>query len=132
MLNYINNTKIDQFPGGIPTTLSHTGEQWDFPNCWAPMQHILVYGLENLNDARASATAYKLAQRWVQSNYVSFRDTGAMFEKYIATEFGGTGSGGEYEVQTGFGWTNGVILDFLNRYGASLKSGWERNEIPLH
>jgi len=38
----------------------------------------------------------------------------------LATELGGNGGGGEYEVQKGFGWTNGVILDFLDRYGSTL------------
>lgn len=30
------------------------------------------------------------------------------------------GSGGEYVVQDGFGWTNGVILDLLMHYGDRL------------
>jgi len=30
------------------------------------------------------------------------------------------GGGGEYEVQVGFGWTNGVVLDLLRRYGSRL------------
>ena len=29
--------------------------------------------------------------------------------------------GGEYDVQLGFGWTNGIVLDFLNTYGDRLK-----------
>jgi len=33
------------------------------------------------------------------------------------------GAGGEYDVQKGFGWTNGVVMVLLNRYGASLQ-GW--------
>lgn len=105
MLNYLPN--ILHFPK-------------KFPNVWAPMQYILIYGLENLNDKRASALAYKWAERWVQSNYVAFRETGAMYEKYVATEFGASGSGGEYEVQKGFGWSNGAVLDLLDRYGSKL------------
>lgn len=27
------------------------------------------------------------------------------------------GSGGEYQVVTGFGWTNGVVLSFANEFG---------------
>ena len=33
---------------------------------------------------------------------------------------GGHGTGGEYDVQLGFGWTNGVIMDLLNMYGDKL------------
>lgn len=29
---------LDQHPAGVPNTLEPTGEQWDFPNVWAPMQ----------------------------------------------------------------------------------------------
>ena len=40
-----------------------------------------------------------------------------MFEKYDATNIGTSGGGGEYEVQTGFGWTNGVVIWILNTFG---------------
>jgi alpha,alpha-trehalase len=122
VLQYINKTGIDDYPGGVPNTLYQSGEQWDFPNVWAPMQHILIIGLENLNDARTSEIAHRWAERWVQSNFVTFTDTGAMYEKYVATEFGASGGGGEYEVQKGFGWSNGAILDLLDRYGSTLKA----------
>lgn len=75
----------------MPNTLYQTGEQWDFPNVWSIMQYILIYGLENLQDADASSLAFKWAQRWVQSNYAAFKETGAMYEKYFATEFGTSG-----------------------------------------
>lgn len=97
------------------------------------MQYILIYGLENLKDERASALAFSWAERWVQSNYVAFRETHAMYEKYIATKFGASGGGGEYAVQKGFGWSNGAVLDMLDRYGATLTSpsaGLKQNFIP--
>lgn len=40
--------------------------------------------------------------------------------QYDATIFGGLGGGGEYVVQTGFGWTNGVIMAMLNKWGGKL------------
>lgn len=122
VLAYINQTRLDDFPGGVPNTLYHSGEQWDYPNVWAPMQYLLIFGLENLKDENASLLAAKWAERWVQSNYVSFSETDAMYEKYIATEFGVSGGGGEYEVQKGFGWSNGVVLDLLDRYGPWITS----------
>lgn len=130
VLQYINQTGIDDFPGGVPNTLYHSGEQWDFPNAWAPMQYLLILGLENLKDERASSLAFKWAERWVQSNYVAFSETNAMYEKYVATEFGVSGGGGEYEVQKGFGWSNGVVLDLLDRYGPTMTSpGANKNDI---
>lgn len=48
-----------------------------------------------------------------------------MVEKYNAITPGVSGGGGEYDVQTGFGWTNGVMLHFLQTYG------WEpQNRLP--
>jgi len=121
VLSYINATGIDKYPGGVPNTLEHSGQQWDYPNVWAPMQYILVEGLRNLQNKEASELAYSWALRWVQSNYIAFNSTKAMFEKYSALEMGGHGDGGEYDVQIGFGWTNGVILEFLDTYGDRLR-----------
>nr|BAH28889.1 trehalase [Polypedilum vanderplanki] len=122
VLQYIDNLKLDDYPGGVPTTLMNSGEQWDWPNVWAPTQHILIVGLENLGVKEAQEKAQDYAQRWVHGNYIAFKESGAMYEKYLATELGGHGGGGEYEVQKGFGWTNGVILDLLDRYGEVLSS----------
>lgn len=43
-----------------------------------------------------------------------------MFEKYHAEMVGHPGGGGEYIVQEGFGWTNGVILWILKIFGDDL------------
>ena len=58
-----------------------------------------------------------IGQRWVLGNYIYFNRTGLMLEKYYAPVLGGAGAGGEYALQIGFGWTNGVALDLLVRYG---------------
>nr|AFS17322.1 trehalase [Belgica antarctica] len=120
VIKYIEEQKLDDYPGGVPTTMLQSGEQWDWPNVWAPFQHLLIVGLDNLDDDRTKAVAQEWAQRWVQGNHIAFIETGAMFEKYLATELGGHGGGGEYEVQKGFGWSNGVILDLLDRYGSTI------------
>lgn len=36
--------------------------------------------------------------------------------QYSAIDPGKYGGGGEYEVQAGFGWTNGVVFEFLDTY----------------
>ena len=43
-----------------------------------------------------------------------------MLLQYDATVSGGYGGGGEYEVQLGFGWSNGIIMDLLDKYGDRL------------
>lgn len=81
VLNYIEKTGIDLFPGGVPNTLTQSGEQWDYPNVWPPMQYILVEGLNALKTEKACELAYQWASRWVRSNFLAYKDSRAMFEK---------------------------------------------------
>ncbi|KAH8254403.1 hypothetical protein KR032_009879 [Drosophila birchii] len=126
VLNYIAENKLDSFPGGVPNTLYQTGEQWDFPNVWAPMQYIVVEGLNNLNTPEAKNLSKTWAIRWVKSNFKAYSDNFHMYEKYNAEQFGGHGGGGEYGVQTGFGWSNGVIIEWLSKHGREMDNGGGR------
>lgn len=81
-------------------------------------------GLDSLNNVEAKQLGYRWAERWVRSNHIAYQETKAMFEKYSALELGDHGGGGEYEVQLGFGWSNGVVMELLHKYGETL-SGTE-------
>lgn len=116
ILDYTKKNKIHGYVGGVPNSLSDTGQQWDYPNAWPPSQYAIVYGLDATDDACAKKYARNLAVKWIRSNFQAYKQTGAMYEKYDATIFGGHGGGGEYEVQLGFGWSNGVIMDLLHKY----------------
>lgn len=87
ILAYIDATGIDAFPGGVPTTLMQTGEQWDYPNAWAPLQHWLAEGLRTLDDKNATELANKWTRRWTLSNYIAYKETKAMFEKVRVLNF---------------------------------------------
>lgn len=94
-------------PGGLTTTLLHSGQQWDAPNGWAPLQWIayrglLNYGMEDL--------ANQIKTNWTNVNLKVYDNTGKMTEKYDVWNKDGDASGGEYPNQDGFGWTNGVYL----------------------
>lgn len=99
-------------PGGMVTTNRHTGEQWDAPNGWAPLQWLAVEGLSRYGQTRLAGT---IARRWIDTNQHVYNQTGKLVEKYNV-ENPGVGGGGEYEVVDGFGWTNGVLLDLMARY----------------
>uniref|UniRef100_A0A146LQW6 Trehalase n=1 Tax=Lygus hesperus TaxID=30085 RepID=A0A146LQW6_LYGHE len=120
VLNYLRRSQVMVNQGGLPTTTSHSGEQWDYPNAWPPLQHMVIIGLDASGNVDAKDLAFEMAERWVHSNYKAFNSTAAMFEKYDATVVGGHGGGGEYEVQFGFGWSNGVIMELLAKYGDRL------------
>jgi len=111
--------------GGIPTSLLRSGQQWDYPNAWPPLQLLTIECIEaaiaeyNLS-SEFSAFGRNLTQWWVNSNYCGYKNSSLMFEKYKADAPGVPGHGGEYVVQSGFGWTNGVILILLQKYGSWL------------
>ncbi|MEL7003237.1 MAG: alpha,alpha-trehalase TreF [Bacteroidota bacterium] len=96
--------------GGFVSTLNDTGEQWDYPNGWAPLQWMTVNGLYNYGFDELGNDA---AKRWLDRNEQVYKSTGKMMEKYdvINTEL--LAGGGEYPLQDGFGWTNGVALAFM-------------------
>ncbi|XVF12917.1 hypothetical protein REPUB_Repub08aG0161400 [Reevesia pubescens] len=102
---------------GIATSLTNSGQQWDFPNGWAPLQHMIVEGLSRSASIEARTVAKDIAERWIKTNYVAYKKTGAMHEKYDVEKCGEYGGGGEYIPQTGFGWSNGVVLAFLEEFG---------------
>lgn len=103
-------------PGGILTSLLETGQQWDAPNAWPPLQFFIIKGLRRLRVPEAAGLASTLSKAWLESNYAAWHSTGNMFEKYNAFRPGIVGGGGEYTPQLGFGWTNGVVLSLLTEH----------------
>jgi alpha,alpha-trehalase len=102
-------------PGGWVTTLTNTGQQWDAPNGWAPLQWIVFEGLRRYG---FDDLAREGARRWIETNTDVYRRTGFFLEKYDVEQPGRLGGGGEYAVQDGFGWTNGVLLRVMEHAGA--------------
>ncbi|CAL0312564.1 unnamed protein product [Lupinus luteus] len=102
---------------GIATSLTDSGQQWDFPNGWAPLQHMLVEGLVKSGLKEAKSLAEEIAIKWITTNYIVYKKTGVMHEKFDVEHCGEFGGGGEYVPQTGFGWSNGVLLAFLEEFG---------------
>lgn len=137
-------------PGGVPATNFRTGQQWDQPSVWPPLMHILMAGLLNTPSAPSPPTdenktksphdlALALAQRYLDNTFCTWyatggstsetpqldgfteEDIGVMFEKYDDGTLSEPGGGGEYEVVEGFGWTNGVLIWVVERFGDELK-----------
>ena len=97
-------------PGGLAATAAETGEQWDAPNGWAPLQWIAVAGLLHYGER---ALADTIAARWLAMIDRHYRAHGELVEKYDVVACTG-GGGGEYGLEVGFGWTNGVTLALSN------------------
>ncbi len=98
-------------PGGLLITNITSGQQWDSPNGWAPLQWIAVqglrrYGLHDLAEA--------LRTRWLATCDAVFHASGKFVEKYNVINPLAPSTGGEYALQDGFGWSNGVYLDLAD------------------
>ena len=104
----VSDVVKDQFlmKGGVVTTLNNSGQQWDFPNGWAPLQWMTIKSLRNY---RKIDLAEEIKRRWLELNNNVFENTGKMTEKYNVIDMSLEGGGGEYPNQDGFGWTNGVF-----------------------
>ena len=105
VVSHLNETFLK--PGGWVTTNIESGEQWDSPNGWAPLQWVCFLGLKRY---QFDELAEEGATRWLMTLDLVFSQTGKMLEKYNVVTPGEIAGGGEYSVQDGFGWTNGTYL----------------------
>lgn len=101
-------------PGGVTTTEKPTNQQWDSPNGWAPLQWMTIWGLDRCGQKEL---AKDIAIRWVKLNTDVYLRTGKLMEKYNVVDTHLEAGGGEYPGQDGFGWTNGVLLALMAKYG---------------
>ncbi|MBS1486307.1 MAG: alpha,alpha-trehalase TreF [Bacteroidetes bacterium] len=97
-------------PGGMTTTLQASGQQWDAPNGWAPLQWVSYQGLLNYG---LEDTAHNLKHNWLSIIQKFYLQTSRLTEKYNVLH-ANEAAGGEYPNQDGFGWTNGVYLAMKN------------------
>jgi alpha,alpha-trehalase len=100
-------------PGGVVTTTATTGQQWDAPNGWAPLQWMAVEGFNGYGEP---GLAEVIARRWMAKVIAVYRATGKLVEKYDVDSAAVATGGGEYPTQDGFGWTNGVLRKLLALY----------------
>eukprot|EP00742_Colponemidia_sp_Colp-10_P008941 GILJ01009715.1.p1 GENE.GILJ01009715.1~~GILJ01009715.1.p1 ORF type:complete len:715 (-),score=96.03 GILJ01009715.1:474-2618(-) len=116
---------------GLQTSPYNSGLQWDAPNAWAPLQDIIITGLNKMQLPEARALAQETSARWLLSNFMGWKKNLSfeMHEKYDVTQVGARGEGGEYLPQIGFGWTNGVVLSLLETYGCLFNTAYLRSML---
>jgi len=94
-------------PGGFVTTLVPSGQQWDAPNGWPPLEWLSIEGVRRYARGDLADLA---RERWLALNRRTYQTTGKMTEKYDVVDLTRRAGGGEYPTQDGFGWSNGVAL----------------------
>nr|WP_294900455.1 alpha,alpha-trehalase TreF [Tatumella sp. UBA2305] len=104
--------------GGLLSSMVDSGEQWDNPNGWAPLQWMAIEGLNAYGETRL---AREIAVNWLTTVNHFYSLHHKLVEKYdISGQRARPGGGGEYPLQDGFGWTNGVTRCLMTTYGRYL------------
>jgi alpha,alpha-trehalase len=100
--------------GGLATSEDASGQQWDRPNGWAPLQWLAIKGFHHHGE---TALARDIATRWLHTVGSLYQRECKLVEKYVLNrkaDGAHGGGGGEYPLQDGFGWTNGVTRRLLH------------------
>lgn len=92
--------------GSMPT-------QWAYPNGWAPLQYVVIKGLERYG---YQEDAERIAMKWLRANLSWFNGHGLFLEKYNVVSPDKPPVKGVYPSQTGFGWTNAVFERLCQDY----------------
>jgi alpha,alpha-trehalase len=109
----VKNIAVFERPGGLVMSPYETGGQWDFPYAWAPNQLMAVEGLRKYG---FNADADRASYSFLSTVAENFRRDGTIREKYNAvTRSSEVAVSAGYNLNViGFGWTNGVFLNFLH------------------
>lgn len=119
----VKSLKKFEFDGGLATTdlqpskyvpgISMTPTQWAYPNGWAPLQFLVINGLEKYG---YHSDAERIAKKWLKTNIDWFNKYGIFLEKYNVVNPSKPPEKGLYPSQTGFGWTNSVFAYLAKKY----------------
>jgi len=124
----VRNLPLFEKPGGLQTSTNISGNQWDAPFAWAPLQMIAVEGLRRYG---YTVEADRISREFLSMVLEQYRQRGIIVEKYDAVrrsmdvsrgiQFGYSSN------EAGFGWTNGVFTELLDQ----LPPGQQRQLLSL-
>jgi alpha,alpha-trehalase len=104
------NLHIFEQPGGLQTSTNRSGNQWDAPFGWAPLEYIAIEGLRRYG---YHTDADRIAMKFLTLVRDQYRQTGTILEKYDvvrrSTDLAGQIRFGYRSNEAGFGWTNAVF-----------------------
>jgi alpha,alpha-trehalase len=109
----VKNLPLFEKAGGLETSTRMTGNQWDSPFGWAPLEMIAVEGLRRYG---YNADAERISMKFLSLVKREYERVGYIVEKYDVVNGGEDVSAihfGYSANQVGFGWTNAVFLELL-------------------
>jgi alpha,alpha-trehalase len=117
-----SNLSIFEREGGLRTSDRVTGDQWDAPFGWAPMQVIATEGLRRYG---YTAAADRIALKFLSTVLRDYQKRGTILEKYDVSTMKANPSAslkfGYESDEIGFGWTNAAFLLLYEQLGDSAR-----------
>jgi alpha,alpha-trehalase len=112
----VKNLAVFERAGGLQTSSNHTGDQWDAPFGWAPLQWIAVQGLLRYG---YKTEAGRISMRFLSLVIDDFGKHGTLEEKYDVvhrtSELSRQLRFGYHSNEAGFGWTNAVFTSLFDQ-----------------
>ncbi len=111
----VRNLPLFEKQGGLQTSTEVSGNQWDSPFGWAPLEMIAAEGLRRYG---YNSDAERISMKFLGLVNHEYQRTGYIVEKFdvvndttnvTAIHFGYSAN------QVGFGWTNAVFLELLSQ-----------------
>ncbi len=111
----VRNLRLFEQPGGLQTSSQQTGDQWDAPFGWAPLEWIAVQGLRRYGYREE---ADRIAGKFLSMVQQEYARSGDIEEKYdVVRRQDDVSANLRYGYRTneaGFGWTNAVFTALLD------------------
>jgi alpha,alpha-trehalase len=118
----VRNLSLFECPGGLQASLRHTGDQWDAPFGWAPLQWIAVQGLRRYG---YEAEADRVSNEFLELILSEYKEHGIIVEKYdVAHRRADIDKSlvfGYRSNEAGFGWTNAVFTALFDELPSNAK-----------
>ncbi len=119
----VKNLPLFERKGGLRTSTYQSGNQWDSPFGWAPLEMIAVDGLRRYG---YDQDAERIAMEWLGTIVRSYLRQGFIVEKYDV-ESGGSDVANKIHFgysanQVGFGWTNAGFTHMYDELTAQDKA----------
>ena len=112
----VRNLSLFERAGGLQTSTTPSGEQWDAPFGWAPLEMLATEGLRRYG---YTADAKRISIKFLSVVLDQYRRSGRIVEKYDvvrrSAQLDGQIRFGYRSNEVGFGWTNAVFTFLLDR-----------------
>jgi len=119
----VANLHLFERAGGLQTSTNASGNQWDAPFGWAPMQLIAIKGLRRYGYAKE---ADRITVNFLSMILKDFLEHNTIVEKYdVERRTSQLGAGIKFGYETnviGFGWTNAAFTELYAELPDSEKS----------